>query len=124
MILFLDDERKPLDVTWIDYGINPKFKCYKSYSVFVSDVIWHIENNIQILVSFDHDIQQEDWDGNEVTGYHCLQIIVRECFNRRLPLPKCVFHTMNPIGKENMEAYYQNALKFEAENKCNGENKC
>ena len=124
MILFLDDERKPSDVTWIDYGINPEFKCFTSYSDFVFSVIWHIENNKQILVSFDHDIQQKDWDDNEVTGYHCLQIIVRECFNRGLPLPKCVFHTKNPIGKENMEAYYQNALKFEVENNCNGENKC
>jgi len=114
-VIFLDDERSPSQVKWVDYGLNPKFKCFTSYSAFVDSVVWHIENNKEILVSFDHDIQQEDWDGNEVTGYHCLQIIVRECFNRKLPLPKCVFHTMNLIGKENMEAYYQNALKFEME---------
>ena len=114
-VIFLDDERSPSQVKWVDYGINPEFKCFTSYPSFVDSVIWHIENNKEILVSFDHDIQQEDWDGNEVTGYHCLQIIVRECFNRKLPLPDCVFHTKNPIGKENMEVYYQNALKFEGE---------
>lgn len=106
--IFLDDERYPEDVTWVK----------------LPEVDWHIvrtaldfkalvlDQGVENLnyISFDHDIN--DWSGTdnrkEVTGYDLLKWL---CYETDL-LPKCMFHTQNPIGKKNMESYYINYLNF------------
>ena len=106
--VFLDDERYPKDVTWTK----------------LPEVDWHIvrtaldfkalvlDQGVENLnyISFDHDIN--DWSGTdnrkEVTGYDLLKWL---CYEADL-LPKCMFHTQNPIGKKNMESYYINYLNF------------
>lgn len=107
-ILFLDDERVPADVTWMSYPAEALFTVVRNSAQFF-DELFRQEFDI---VSFDHDIQ-EFVKGNEVTGYHILKELVDICLQNDVVIPQCVFHTQNPIGKKNMECYYQNAVKFQ-----------
>jgi len=128
-VIFLDDERSPKDVTWVDYNgmfgdCNYHFPSSSKEWYDCLKVAYNRGMVSDIIFSFDHDIQSFGADGAEITGYDCLKSLVSLCLDNNITLPKCVFHTMNHIGKENMESYYKNALKFEVENNCNGENKC
>jgi len=119
-IIFLDDERSPIDVTWIDYRHlfgKCKFKVVNNSKDFRYQLYSrHIRNSLQdVVFSFDHDIQCFDDNGLEDTGYDCLKMLIDLCLHGGIKIPECVFHTKNIVGKANMEAYYQNALKFEGE---------
>lgn len=119
--LFLDDERMPADVTWVSYPDNVIWIVARSGLEFhkVFDAV------IPDYISFDHDMQEfHDWGDHgkkvgqyEITGYDVLKVMVDQCFDRGVTIPQCFFHTQNPIGKKNMEAYYLNAVKFQEENK-------
>ena len=63
------------------------------------------------MFSFDHDLQDFNAEGVEVTGYGCLKWMLNKCLDMSIKIPKCYFHTQNPIGKENMEALYKSYLK-------------
>lgn len=109
-ILFLDDERVPADVTWMSYPEGAVLTVVRN-SVQFFEELYKQEFDI---ISFDHDIQ-EFVEGDEVTGYHILKELVDIYLQNDVVLPKCIFHTQNPIGKKNMECYYQNAVKFQKE---------
>lgn len=110
-ILFLDDERVPTDVTWMSYPEGAVFTVVRNSAQFF-DELFRQEFDI---VSFDHDIQ-EFVEGGEVTGYDILKEMVDMYLWNKNTLLQCLFHTQNPIGKKNMECYYQNAVKFQGEN--------
>lgn len=114
--LFLDDERAPKQVTWVDLPAVP-WTIARSYKEFVKIVTdW----GLPTCVSFDHDLCAEHYrasmynpdrhynqyysDGTfkEKTGYDCAKWMVDYCTTRGLPLPECYVHTMNPIGRENI----------------------
>ena len=57
--LFLDDERNPEDVTWIDYPESIDWKVVRSYSEFFYE--FH-RSDFQVI-SFDHDIQDYNHRG-------------------------------------------------------------
>ncbi len=108
--LFLDDIRFPQDVNWIDYPSNVNWKlCRTNW-----DVVIEIEelNNYFDVISLDHDIACEDGNGNEITGYDVLKRIIQYYHERKMKLPMIVFHTQNPVGKENMQRYLNNYLHF------------
>lgn len=123
-LIFLDDERDPEDVYWINY---PKYKqiiVYKHHEEFTNfcDNIFggSISNlNFDTLdFSFDHDIQSYDKYGNEWTGYSCLKYLLEITYLINLKSnysglgninnSSFFFHTNNPVGKENMKHYYNN----------------
>lgn len=106
--LFLDDERVHSDVTWVSYPVDVEWYVLRRPSDFMLAVI-QMEGG-PYIVSFDHDIQSFDLLGNEVTGYDMLKYLVDYCIDQGYSMPKCFFHTMNPVGKKNMESYYQSAL--------------
>jgi hypothetical protein len=121
-VIFLDDERDPKDVTWVDYEVMfgechfHVLNTYRKWYDMLSSILSFGGGFAKgVVFSFDHDIQGIGLDGCEVTGYDCLKSLVSLCLDNKIPLPRCVFHTKNPIGKANMEVYYQNALKFEGE---------
>lgn len=69
-----------------------------------------------VVISFDHDLQDFEENGAERTWYTCLKLIIMCCLDG-VDIPPCYFHTQNIIGKKNMAKYYLNALKFQKEGK-------
>ncbi len=91
--LYLDDVR-PIPVGY--YGV-------RSYKEFVE----YIENNgVPNHISFDHDLGWDLVTGEKIlslgtpTGYDCAKYLV----DNNLPMPDTwEVHSMNPVGKENIE---------------------
>lgn len=104
--IFLDDERNPQDVTWIELP-NIKWIIIRDFSWFK----FYINGRMPEYITFDHDLQDFNEDGTENTGYTCLKWLVDYCIDHDMMLPGCFFHSMNPIGVKNMKSYYENALK-------------
>lgn len=116
--LFLDDERFPKNVTWED--LPPvQWIIVRSFDDFVRVVK---ARGIPQTISFDHDLADEhykklvnsgsiDYNGvEEKTGYHCVKWFCEYLLDvkaKKEDFPKTFFHTMNPIGKQNMMAYWQ-----------------
>lgn len=117
--LFLDDLRKAPDSTW---------EVVRSYKAFVE----YIEKNgVPDIISFDHDLSFEHYPFGEEyptadipygkyverTGYDCAKWLID-----RGTLPKKYFvHSMNPVGKQNIEfimsaAYRRECDKEESKN--------
>jgi len=134
--LFLDDERKPSQVTWV---VLPDviFDVVRNYQQFVQ----YIEHNgLPEFVSFDHDLGAFHYEtlmkisnesnisvfldeinrtnspveidyGTEKTGYDCAKWLVEYCFDHGLKFPEYEVHSMNPIGALNIRTYIENAKK-------------
>lgn len=109
--IFLDDERYPEDVKWLELP-DVEWYIVRTALDFKDLVINYGISNVN-YISFDHDIN--DWsepdDRREVTGYDLLKLVCNEAEKIDL-LPKCLFHTQNPIGRRNMESYYINYINF------------
>ena len=108
--IFLDDERNPEDVTWLQYDKDVVWSVVRTKVQFDELVKLTSLLGQTFVVSFDHDIQDFK-DGVEQTGYDCLKSLVDFCLDNEKPLPVCFFHTQNPVGKSNMVSYYENAKK-------------
>lgn len=115
LCLFLDDERNPEDVTWINYPIGTKFHVVRTYQEFVN---YFKTNRIPDIISFDHDIADFDESrgiNQEKTGYDCVKFFCNEFAETQIPItefPMCLYHTNNIIGKTNMSSYVQNFREF------------
>lgn len=109
--LFIDDERIPQDVTWIKYPENVEWTIVRSFQDFSLELA-HGDTYYQVY-SFDHDIQSYI-DGREYTGYDCLKCLlsIETMIGNKLDNTQFFFHSQNPVGKKNMESYYQNYVKF------------
>ena len=107
--IFLDDERNPGDVFWIDYP-EITWSVVRTKAGFDELVQLMSVLSQDFVISFDHDIQ-EFHDSVETTGYDCLKSLVDFCLDTGAKLPVSFFHTQNPVGKQNMQAYYENAKK-------------
>lgn len=108
--LFLDDERVVSDVTWVKYDEDIEWTVVRNeWDFFRQFGLGGVD-----CISFDHDIQRFTVDGVEITGYDILKEMVDMFLEDGKPIPQCFFHTQNPVGKKNMECYYQNALAHQA----------
>ena len=123
--LFLDDERDPKQVKWVQMPLGP-WVIVRNYDQFVKHIM---EHGLPSFVSFDHDLADEHYrpsmynkdkhysnyytDGTfkEKTGYHCAQWLVDYCMNNNKPFPEYQVHSMNPIGVENIRGYIENYKK-------------
>jgi hypothetical protein len=139
--LFLDDERFPHNVTWLDIPRDRDYAIVRSYDEFVA----YIEaNGLPDYVSFDHDLadahyvamlkeaeSHEDtkfkiWMpgddeyeglnitvdyGPEKTGHDCAKWLVDYCDRNKLKFPFYLVHSMNPIGKQRIVDYITSAQK-------------
>lgn len=112
--LFLDDNRMPDEVVgdiyesgWDLVGTHQEFQTYI------------MEVGMPDVISFDHDLVDEhydiDWyevyvDGllaptSAPTGFDCLKWLVNFCKESNMALPTLLCHSMNPIGKQEIEKY-------------------
>jgi hypothetical protein len=119
--LFLDDERDPYKVTWVEMPLGP-WEIVRSYAEFVKTIT---EKGLPSFVAFDHDLADEHYrrsmynpdrhysnyytDGTfkEKTGYECAVWLVNYCIDNNTDFPQYVVHSMNPIGKENIVSYIE-----------------
>ena len=127
--LFLDDERIPHDVKWIELPLV-EWTIARSYTDFTRIVS---SLGLPRRVSFDHDLadQHYPWTPEnqeayknakdplvipydkykEKTGYECAKWLVAYCIERGYTFPEYFVHTMNPIGKENIIQYIESYRK-------------
>ena len=76
------------------------------------------------FVCFDHDLADQHYAamiaeaegrpadyGPEKTGYDCAKWLVDFCEDNKRKFPRYVVHSMNPIGKERIISYIENAKK-------------
>jgi hypothetical protein len=142
--IFLDDYRQPMDaysytkdmryvgLDWIVVTSYPEF-----VKLVKSEFIAGHQLNV---VSFDHDLADGHYHKNmqegvlnydatsftedsEKTGYHCAKFLAEFLIEYKLPTPKWMVHSMNPVGKENITAYMNNFEKFRRDDSRTGENK-
>lgn len=104
--LFLDDVR----FEWWNHPesrkLNPEYYVVRSYDEFVS---FFFENKMPEIISFDHDL------GLEKDGMDCIKWLCEYIMDNNIePLPEIHYHSMNPVGKENMKSYWSSFLKVMA----------
>ena len=133
--LFLDDIRIPKDaIGLVSSNLNQIYwdndwSIVRNYFEFCN----YIQKfGLPDFISFDHDLaddhyndlfSDENWSKNdndivlkydeykEKTGYECAKWLVDWCLENKKSLPECVVHSVNPVGKQNIETYLNNAKK-------------
>ena len=65
-------------------------------------------------ISFDNDLANFDSDGNEVTGYDRVKWLCDYIQDNNLDISNLTlnFHTANPVGRANMESYWNNFKNY------------
>jgi uncharacterized protein YktA (UPF0223 family) len=120
--IFIDDERDPHQVTWVTYPDkivwHDTIRTYKEFKKFLtlskSDKKKQTTFN-DILISFDHDLQDFDRHGNESTGFTCMKWLCDYLSDFDLEVkdfPQVVMHSQNPVGAKNILEYYNNFKRF------------
>lgn len=130
--LFLDDIRSVREASnYMSCTVRhnyhqPGWDVVKSYDEFVS----YIERNgLPNLISFDHDLADEHYEDllsdenflkgdqkiilkydayKEKTGYEAAKWLIDYCLEHNEPLPDFLVHTMNPVGRKNIESLLTN----------------
>lgn len=102
--LFLDDERNP------NHFLNDvrTWEVVRNYNAFVKIIT---EKGLPDFISFDHDLHDEHY-GKPVdytkfkhkTGYHCAVWLIEYCMRTNQCLPEWQVHSLNPIGKLNINS--------------------
>lgn len=120
--LFLDDMRMPLDVTWVNLP-RVQYEVVRDYNEFVDYITTH---GVPKFVTFDHDLADEHYEkmlsqlynpsididyGSEKTGYDCAKWLVDYCADHDEKFPDYDVHSKNPVGRENIISFIQNAKK-------------
>lgn len=124
--LFLDDERIPAKVTWVELPLGP-WVVVRNYQEFV-DVI--TRDGLPEFITFDHDLADEHYPFNkpgmgpkqgdkidydkykEKTGFDCAKWLVDYCIDNDRNLPKYAIHSKNTVGAENIRGLFENFLNF------------
>lgn len=127
IFLFLDDIREVKDVTWLILP-DAEWQIVRSFAQFVEFVE---KNGVPYFVSFDHDLADEHYrqsmynkdrhytqyytDGTfkEKTGFHCAKWLVEYCLDKNLAIPRYVAHSMNPIGRENIQSIMEQGKRIQ-----------
>ena len=120
--IFLDDFRDPEDV--FAYTHNQLYlvgwTIVRSYDEFIEDIK---KNGIGSIYSLDHDLADshyalQDWISledyekfEEKTGYHCAEWLMEYCINNNQVFPTILIHSMNPIGRQNIQLLIDNYHK-------------
>jgi hypothetical protein len=118
--LFLDDIRVPTDVTWAEIPINQHYSVVRSYKEFVDLITLR---GLPKMVCYDHDLADSHYGHglenieipydsySEKTGYDCAKWLVAYCSDKNIKHPPYVVHSLNPIGKQNIESYIESYNK-------------
>lgn len=113
--LFLDDIRNPSQVTWERLPVTD-WVIARNYQQFISIIKM---NGLPKFISFDHDLADEHYDSSkkeyrEKTGYDCAQWLVNYCLDNDVDPCEYVVHSMNPVGKKNIEFFLSQFSRFKA----------
>ena len=112
--IFLDDLRIPTDVTWANIPADQHYSLVRNYKEFVDLITLR---GVPKFVCYDHDLADiHDGHGlnnddipydsyKEKTGLDCSKWLVGYCFAKKIKHPPYVVHSLNPIGKQNIESY-------------------
>jgi len=125
--LFLDDERKPSDVTWVELPLV-EWTVVKTHEQFMETIN---KRGMPLRVSFDHDLHPEhyheyhaakaagrpfSYERLEVkTGYHCAAWMAYICVHTKQPLPEYFVHTMNDVGASNIREILDTASSIQSQ---------
>lgn len=118
-VLFLDDERMPDKVDWVQFPRYETIYIIRTYEGFTRQVETY---GVPMFVCFDHDLADQHYVamlaesegkpadyGTEKTGYDAAKWLVDYCAEHSFKFPRHVVHSMNPIGKERINSYIENA---------------
>lgn len=103
-ILFLDDERNPIDVTWVSFPEGTQFTVVRNYNDFLEAV--RLNNTFDVW-SLDHDLGINGLSQEiNLSGYDSLKAAIR-WYPDQTP-KQVIAHSKNPIGAENINKYWEN----------------
>jgi hypothetical protein len=122
--IFLDDERIPKQVNWVDLPMY-NWTIVRSYEQFVKCIK---ENSLPKAVSIDHDLGKSSYEEyhrailgkgqinydniTEKTGYHCIKWLIEYCLDNNLEFPREYYiHSMNVIGVKNIQSLIDSYYK-------------
>lgn len=125
--LFLDDIRNPKDCTYYMHSsLVPLYNTMdwiivRTYNEFVKYIT---NNGMPDLISFDHDIEEDQIDGDIMdlknckiiygkTGYDCAKWLVEYCMDHNIKLCEFIVHSANPEGARNIQSILDNYKKYE-----------
>lgn len=98
--LFLDDERLPQSVTWVDLPAPVEWVIARTYTQFVQTIE---TQGMPSFVTFDHDLDLESGEVDaHKTGMDCARWLVELCMDTGQPLPAYQVHSYNSVGKQNI----------------------
>ncbi len=129
-LLFLDDLRDPsMCVEYMKKRINNSdiylkdWIVVRSYGQFINYIV---KNGLPTIISFDNDLGDDianshldkvEWfDENKnkiLEGIDCANWLVNYCLDNNLKLPKCLVHSANPSGYENIKSLLSNFEKYQ-----------
>lgn len=102
-VLFLDDERNPIDVTWVRFPEGTEFKVVRSFQEFLAAVE---ADNVYDAWSLDHDLGENGLGSPKLSGYDALKAAI--CWHEDKLPDQVISHSQNPIGKRNIIEYWRN----------------
>ena len=108
--LFLDDERLPQSVTWVDLPAPPEWVIARTYTQFVAIIQ---KQGMPAFVTFDHDLDSESGvvDAHK-TGMDCARWLVEHCMDTGEVLPAYQVHSYNSVGKQNILGLLDGYARF------------
>lgn len=121
MHIFLDDERKPSDVTWIDLPLLD-WTIVRSFEEFAKIIY---SNGMPKFVSFDNDLHPSHYEEffrakslgvpfeyhkmNPLTGYHCAMWLKNYAKHKNLAIPPFIVHSRNTFAQVDIKNLLTNS---------------
>lgn len=111
--LFLDDVRVPTQVYWAEIPKDQHYSVVRNYNEFIEIIELR---GLPKFICYDHDLSTEHYHDigkpsmrydiySEKTGYDCAKWLVAYCAERKIKHPPYIVHSLNSVGKLNIEAY-------------------
>lgn len=127
--VFLDDLR-PISAVPFPRSLDGHWKIARNYNSFceVIEKIYKETGGLPQFISFDHDLDDAHYDENmhdpalynkpcetftEKTGLDCAKWLVEFCIDKNLKLCNYQVHSMNPVGRQNIQNLLENFKKYQ-----------
>lgn len=128
MYLFLDDVRMPSEAgNYMNpVSVRPIYRqrewtIVRNYKQFVAALNKVVKEGLELkIVSFDHDLAEVHYDPStwregfkyeEETGYDCAKYMIEFCKMHNVDMPWVLVHSMNPVGKQNIQRLFDDYEK-------------
>lgn len=111
--LFLDDERIPQQVTWVQLPVlentpSNEWLVVRSFTDFVHCIE---TKGLPLFIAFDHDLGE--MGDNEKTGFSCAKWLVDYCLDNNVNCPDFQVHSKNPQGASNIHGLLKGFQQFQ-----------